>query len=173
MKSGHGNSPAKDSKGLRLTTALLAYLLAGAAPAAADCNPEHVHLRWDGGQAEFRVEVADDAAERNRGLMFRREMARFAGMLFVYPAPKSVSFWMENTLIPLDMLFLDSTGTVTKIHPNAIPLDRTTIFGGDSVQYVLEVNGGMAEDLDITSGAQMRHPLIDPANAAWSCEESD
>jgi uncharacterized membrane protein (UPF0127 family) len=148
-------------------------LLAGAVPAAADCDPAHVHLRWDGGQAEFRVEVADDAAERNRGLMSRKNMARFAGMLFVYPESGNVSFWMENTLIPLDMLFLNSTGTVTKIHPNAIPLDRTAIFGGDSVQYVLEVNGGMAEDLGISSGAQMRHPLIGPANAAWSCEESD
>jgi uncharacterized membrane protein (UPF0127 family) len=148
-------------------------LLAGAVPAAADCDPAHVHLRWDGGQAEFRVEVADDAAERNRGLMSRKNMARFAGMLFVYPESGNVSFWMENTLIPLDMLFLDPTGTVTKIHPNAIPLDRTAIFGGDSVQYVLEVNGGMAEDLGISSGAQMRHPLIGPANAAWSCEESD
>ncbi len=173
MKSGHGNFPAVSFKGLRHTARLILFLLAGAAPAAADCNPAHVHLRWDGGQAEFRVEVADDAAERNRGLMFRQEMARFAGMLFVYSAPKSVSFWMENTLIPLDMLFLDSTGTVSKIHPNAIPLDRTTIFGGDSVQFVLEVNGGMAEDLGIGPGAQLRHPLIDPAIAAWSCEESE
>lgn len=149
---------------------LLAFLF-GAAPVFADCNPAHVHLRWDGGQAEFRVEVADDAGERNRGLMHRENMARFAGMLFVYPAPDSVSFWMENTLIPLDMLFLDATGTVVKIHPNAIPLDRTAIFGGDSVQYVLEVNGGMAGDLGVTAGAQMRHPSIDPVNAAWSCEE--
>lgn len=148
-------------------------MAAGVVPAAADCDPAHVHLRWEGGQAKFRVEVADTTAERNRGLMFRRDMPRFAGMLFAYPAPQSVSFWMENTLIPLDMLFLDSTGTVTKIHPDAIPLDRTTIFGGDSIQYVLEVNGGMARDLGITTGAQLRHPLIDPANAAWSCEESD
>lgn len=152
---------------------MLLFLLAGVVPAVADCDPGHVHLRWDGGQAEFRVEVADDPAERNRGLMFRRSMSRFAGMLFAYPAPNSVSFWMENTLIPLDMLFLDSTGTVTKIHPNAIPLDRTTIFGGDSVQYVLELNGGMARELGVTPGAQLRHPLIDPANAAWSCEEFD
>lgn len=147
------------------------FFLAGTVAAAADCNPGHVHLRWDGGQAEFRVEIADDATERNRGLMFREKMARFAGMLFVYPAPDSVSFWMENTLIPLDMLFLDATGTVVKIHPNAIPLDRTAIFGGDSVQYVLEVNGGMTQDLGIIEGAQMRHPLIDPAKAAWSCKE--
>lgn len=148
-------------------------VLAGGVPAAADCDPAHVHLRWDGGQAEFRVEVADDTAERNRGLMFRKEMARFAGMLFVYPSPRRVSFWMESTLIPLDMLFLDSTGTVTKVHPEAIPLDRTAIFGGDSVQYVLELNGGLAGDLGIAPGAQMRHPAIDRADAAWSCEEFD
>ncbi len=145
----------------------------GAAAAHADCNPAHVHLRWGGGQAEFRVEIADDAEERNRGLMYREKMARYAGMLFVYPAPDSVSFWMENTLIPLDMLFLDTSGTVVKIHPNAIPKDRTAIFGGDSVQYVLEVNGGMAADLGMTAGAQLRHPAIDPAVAAWSCEESE
>jgi uncharacterized membrane protein (UPF0127 family) len=150
---------------------MLAIWLAGAA-AFADCNPAHVHLRWDGGQAEFRVEIADDAGERNRGLMFRRELARFAGMLFVYPAPDSVSFWMKNTLIPLDMLFLDATGTVVKIHPDAIPQDLTAVFGGDSVQYVLEVNGGLTARLGIPVGAQMRHPLIDPTSAAWSCQES-
>lgn len=154
-------------------TVLVLTFQFGAAAVFADCNPAHVHLRWDGGQAEFRVEIADDAAERNRGLMYREDMPRFTGMLFVYPAPDSVSFWMENTLIPLDMVFLDATGRVVKIHPNAIPLDRTAIFGGDSVQYVLEVNGGMAADLGMKEGAQMRHPAIDPARAAWSCEESE
>lgn len=105
--------------------------------------------------------------------MFRQSLPRYAGMLFVYPAPERISFWMENTLIPLDMLFLDATGTVVKIHPDAVPLDRSTIFGGDSVQYVLEVNGGMAARLGIPPGAQMRHPQIGPASAAWSCQESD
>ena len=121
---------------------------------------------------QFRVEVADDPQERNQGLMFRESMPRFAGMLFVYPEPDRVAFWMKNTLIPLDMLFLDASGTVVKIHAGAVPLDLTPIHGGNAIQYVLEVNAGLADDLGMSVGAQLRHPAIDPATAAWECEES-
>ena len=88
-------------------------------------------------------------------------------MLFVYDAPQRVSFWMQNTLIPLDMIFMDETGTVTRIHENAVPLDRTSIPGGDAVQFVLEINGGMSDTLGIDEGSEMRHPAVDPDLAAW------
>ncbi len=96
-------------------------------------------------------------------------MATSAGMLFVYDEPQFVSFWMRNTLIPLDMLFLDATGTVQHIHENAIPLDETAIPGGDDIQYVLEINGGLSSRLGITVGSALRHPSIGD-NAAWACE---
>jgi uncharacterized membrane protein (UPF0127 family) len=75
---------------------------------------------------------------------------------------------MENTLIPLDMIFADATGTVTRIHENAVPLDRTPIPGGEDVQFVLEVNGGMAGRLGLAVGDRLRHPAIGP-DAAEPC----
>jgi len=143
-------------------------LATGAAQAA--CSEGRVELRGDWGTARFRVEVADTPEERALGLMHREHLASAAGMLFVYETPQRVSFWMQNTLIPLDMIFMDETGTVTRIHENAVPLDRTSIPGGDAVQFVLEINGGMSDTLGIVEGAEMRHPAVDPDLAAWVCE---
>ncbi len=136
--------------------------------ASASCSDARVDLRGDWGKARFTVEVADDAKERSQGLMHRESMATGAGMLFVYERPQSVSFWMRNTLIPLDMIFMDVTGVVTRIHENAVPLDETGIPGGDGVQYVLEINGGLSKRLGIEVGTEVRHPSI--AMAAWGCE---
>lgn len=139
------------------------------APVMAACVEERVDLRGEFGTVRIRVAVADTPRERARGLMHVSEMPRMAGMLFVYERPQSVSFWMENTLIPLDMIFADETGTVQRIHANAIPLDRTPIPGGDGIQYVLEINGGMAEQLGLSEGDEMRHPSIVQDGAAWPC----
>ncbi|MBY5988542.1 DUF192 domain-containing protein [Roseovarius atlanticus] len=149
-----------------LTGALALLLTAGAAIGA--CRDDKVDLRGDWGSASFTVELADDRAERAQGLMNRDSMARSAGMLFAYPAPRPVRFWMRNTLIPLDMIFLDDTGTVQKVHHEAQPLDESLIYGGDAIQYVLEINGGMARQLGISEGTELRHPAI--AAAAWPCD---
>ena len=150
----------------------LALLLAlpGAARAEAACAPDRVDLRWQDGGESFAVEVADDDAERARGLMFRESMDPGAGMLFVYESPRRARFWMKNTLIPLDMIFADATGAVTRVHSNAIPGDLTPIDGGEGVAYVLEINGGLAERLGIVPGAQLRHPAIPADSAAWPCD---
>ena len=137
--------------------------------AHAACDAARVDLRGDWGSARFTVEVADDPRERSEGLMHRESMATSAGMLFVYDKPQYVSFWMRNTLIPLDMLFMDTTGTVRHIHENAVPLDETAIPGGDDIQYVLEINGGLSSSLGIMVGSELRHPSIGD-NAAWVCE---
>ena len=79
--------------------------------------------------------------------MFRKSLDRFSGMLFVYDGEQKVNFWMRNTFIPLDLLFFDSKGILRKIHHNAKPLDLTNIFGGDSIQYVLEINAGLSAAL--------------------------
>ena len=145
------------------------FLLSGLSAAAGECRDDQVLLRGDWGQARFRVEVADDEAERNLGLMFRESMPKSAGMLFVYPKPDKVGFWMKNTLIPLDMIFMDETGTVSRLHSNAIPHDETPIMGGDGILAVLEINGGMAAALGISVGSEMQHPALDPEKAAWPC----
>lgn len=157
----------------RVLAYALLFTVAGVTTAKADCAPDHVHLRWQGGQIQFATEVADTEAERSRGLMHRSELGRYEAMLFAYKAPKPVAFWMKNTLIPLDMLFLDERGVVTKIHSNATPLDLTSIFGGDSVQYVLEINGGLAQKLGIAVGAELRHPVLGSSIASWTCENSE
>jgi uncharacterized protein len=139
-------------------------LLAGGAGAA--CAPDRVTVIGDWGQAAFRVEIADDGQERARGLMFVEEMPTMSGMLFVYEAPDTASFWMENTLIPLDIIFADPTGTIVTVHENAVPMDRTPIPGGDNIQYVLEINGGMSARLGIEAGDLLQHPAIGPSAVA-------
>lgn len=156
---------------LLMTLALVVTSLV-AAPAFARCSDDRVELRGDWGTVRFRVAVADDVRERAQGLMHVEEMARLAGMLFIYERPQRVSFWMENTLIPLDMIFADETGLVVNVHSNAIPLDRTPIPGGSNdIVYVLEINGGMAEDLGIGAGSQLRHTSVAQDAALWPCDE--
>ena len=152
-----------------LTLALAA--LAGAALADPACDPARIDLRGDFGQAQFRVEVADDAAERAQGLMFRESMSSSAGMLFIYETPQHARFWMQNTLIPLDMIFADAAGRVTHVHANAVPKDETVIDGGTGVRFVLEINGGLAERMGIAPGTELRHPGIPADQAAWPCGE--
>ncbi len=149
---------------------LAAVLALAAAPAIADCAPDRVDIRGDFGQARFTVAVADEPAERSQGLMNVESLPRTSGMLFLYESPRRASFWMKNTLIPLDMIFTDETGTVTRIHENAVPHDETTIDGGPGVLAVLEINGGLASRMGIEPGSVIRHPGLDQDIAAWSCD---
>jgi len=152
---------------LRLALALT-MALAGAA--SAGCRDDAVELRGDWGTARFRVELAETPEDRARGLMFVEEMAPGAGMLFVYDRPQPrIGFWMKNTLIPLDIVFLDPTGTVRTIQADAVPHDETVLDGGEGIQYVLEINGGTAAAMGIGPGTQLRHPAIDQQTAAWAC----
>ncbi len=157
---------------MRLFILLLAATLAVSVvphAALAACSADRLEMRGDFGTVRFRVVIADTPQARARGLMHVPEMPRMSGMLFVYERPQSVSFWMENTLIPLDMIFADETGLVRRIHENAVPLDRTPIPGGNDIQYVLEINGGLAASLGLSEGDQMRHPSIVQDIAAWPC----
>ncbi len=156
----------RDSAG-RIIAVVAAVTFAGAANAG--CSIDTLTLRDDAGTVQFTVDVADSNEERARGLMFVEEMATMQGMLFVYERPQRVSFWMRNTLIPLDMVFVDDAGVVKNIHPMAQPLDETPIFGGDNIQFVLEINGGLAAMLGLEVGDQMQHPSFG-SNAVWPCE---
>jgi len=86
------------------------------------------------------------------------DMPTLGGMLFVYDQPRHATFWMRNTLISLDMLFISPAGVVEHIHENAIPGDETVIDGGRGIQAVLEINGGLSERLGIEVGAMIQHP---------------
>ena len=165
MGSSTQNRRRRISVGLSGSAIFFALTQAG----YATCNEGRADLRGEWGSARFNVEVADDPNERSVGLMHRENMPLSAGMLFVYEQPQRVSFWMRNTLIPLDMIFMDETGRVMRIHENAVPLDETSIEGGDNIQYVLEINGGLASRLGISEGSELRHPAIGN-NSAWPCE---
>ena len=155
------------SLGSRLIAVLLGLVPVGAAHGA--CVDTGLELRGPSGTQRFSVEVADDPAEQAQGLMFREKMATSAGMLFVFPEPKHAQFWMKNTLIPLDMIFADASGLVTRVAANAIPGDLTAIDGGEGVAFVLEINGGLAARMGISAGSQMRHGLIAQSGAVWPC----
>ena len=141
--------------------------------AFADCRVDSAQLRGDWGEVRFAVEVADDARERQQGLMHRLEMPMGAGMLFVYHQTRVLSFWMKHTLIPLDMIFLDEAGRVVKIHERAIPRDLTSISSDVPARYVLEINGGLARAIGITVGSELRHPSVLQHLAVWPCRDSE
>ncbi|WP_147105800.1 DUF192 domain-containing protein [Tateyamaria sp. syn59] len=155
-------------RALRAALAWLAFVLS-VQGVVAQCSENTVWLRGEFGEARFTVELADTQRSRAIGLMNRPSMPSGEGMLFIYPRPRALSFWMRNTLIPLDMLFVDPTGTVIHIHHEAIPLDETPIFGGEGLTHVLEINGGLSRMLGIGEGAQLRHPSFDQNNAVWPC----
>jgi len=148
---------------------LTAFLLMAAQPLSAACSDDLITVHGDFGRARFQITVADDNDERAQGLMHVESMGTLEGMLFIYEQPIRASFWMRNTLIPLDMLFADQSGTITHIHENAIPLDETPILGGDGVQYVLEINGGLSRRLGVAVGDVLQHPSLGDA-ASLPCK---
>ena len=149
---------------LVLTIAIIAYFaFTGGSDGAAE-------FRWQGGQARFAVEIADDQAERAQGLMFRESLPAASGMLFVYDKPQTVSFWMKNTLIPLDIIFIAADGTVMRVAGMAKPHNETPLPAGSAVQFVLEINGGLAARLGLGEGAVLRYPAIDQNQAKWRCD---
>jgi uncharacterized membrane protein (UPF0127 family) len=112
------------------------------------------------GAHHFQVELADTPDLRSLGLMYRTHLDADKGMLFDFGEPEPVSFWMENTLIPLDMIFINAGGRVANIAANAIPGDRTPIYSDGAVTGVLEIAGGMAAKLHIEPGDVVRHPMF-------------
>lgn len=149
--------------------ALAALLAALAGSALAECRDDEVEFRGPGSVARFTVEIAQTEAQRELGLMNRSSLPATAGMLFVFDAPTHARFWMKDTLIPLDMIFVDPSGRVTRVKANARPQDLSIIDGGADVQFVVEINAGLAAALDIAPGAAMRSPRVPPAGAIWPC----
>jgi uncharacterized membrane protein (UPF0127 family) len=109
------------------------------------------------GDYRFIVEIAASPAEQEQGLMFRRSLAPDRGMIFPYDPPQEVGFWMKNTLIPLDMVFIRADGTIARI-AHATPLSLDTVPSGEPVAAVLEIAGGRAAELAIHAGDRVEWP---------------
>ncbi|MGI5861384.1 MAG: DUF192 domain-containing protein [Myxococcales bacterium] len=110
----------------------------------------------DGRELRVEVELASNDRDRARGLMFRKSMPEMAGMYFVFPEESYQSFWMRNTYLPLDMLFIAADGTVVGIVENAEPLTTTPRAVDAESQFVLEVNGGWCSRHGVRRGDKVR-----------------
>ncbi len=149
--------------GRRLAALLLGFILLslGWVGAAAQ-TLDKLEITTSTGVHVFSVEMAQTDAERERGLMYRRFMPPDRGMLFNFKREEPVMFWMKNTYIPLDMIFISRAGIVTSIAANAEPLSERLIPSGGPCYGVLEVNAGVAASIGLKPGDKVRHPTFTP-----------
>ncbi len=117
-----------------------------------------VAIEASNGRHVFKVEIAQTEPERSQGLMFRQRLAADAGMLFDFGEEQPVAFWMQNTLIPLDMVFIRRDGRIANIAQRTIPLSTDTVPSSEPVRFVLEVNGGTTARLGIKAGDRVTLP---------------
>jgi len=129
-------------------------------PMVLPVHPEPLTAETAAGPRRFTVEVADDDLERQRGLMFRLEMADDHGMLFVFPAERRRAFWMKNTPLALDLVFVGGDGRVRAVLPGE-PYSTDTISPAAPARFVLELQAGTAKTAGIAVGDRLRHPEID------------
>ena len=112
------------------------------------------------GPTAFHVEMAISPTQQAQGLMYRRSMPADAGMLFVYNRPQPASFWMKNTFIPLDMIFIGADGRIVNIRQRTVPQSLTPVRSRGDVLAVLELNGGTSSRLGIKAGDEVRHEIF-------------
>ena len=109
-------------------------------------------INSDGRTHRFTVEVAQTAEEQRVGLMNRQQLAPDRGMIFPFEAERVASFWMKNTLIPLDMIFIRADGSITNIEANTVPMSEEPVLSFEPVTAVLEIPGGRSAELGIKPG---------------------
>jgi uncharacterized membrane protein (UPF0127 family) len=149
---------------VRLWAALaIIVLMSGmlVAPARAD-GPETLQIVTSSGTHDFHIEIAKDDVSRAQGLMNRPFLPADRGMLFEFDREAPVSFWMKNTYIPLDMIFISRAGVVTNIVEKAEPLSERVIPSGPPCLGVLELNGGAAASIGLKVGDTIRYPFFKP-----------
>ncbi len=110
------------------------------------------------GPRRFRVAVARTAEEQARGLMFRETMPADEGMIFPMDPPRPASFWMKNTILPLDMIFIRADGTIARVAERTVPYSLDTVDSGEPVAAVLELNGGAAAAAGMAPGDTVKWP---------------
>ncbi|HEV7291693.1 MAG TPA: DUF192 domain-containing protein [Devosia sp.] len=130
---------------------------------ASHADESRLVLHTETGEHVFDVELVDTPESRAQGLMFRTELADNAGMLFDFKEERPVAFWMRNTFIPLDMIFVGADGVVSNVHVNARPQDPTSIPSEGPVQFVLEIPGGRSLEIGLKAGDRMEHERVDAA----------
>lgn len=121
---------------------------------------EQLSVETATGPVTFNVEIADDEAERNRGLMFRESLADNAGMLFHFQEPEMASFWMRNTILSLDIIFIAPDGRIINIADHTTPYSEAPIPAEGLTGGVLEIRAGRAESLGIRPGALVHHRIF-------------
>ena len=114
------------------------------------------------GEHKFLVEIADDEAERQRGLMFRPPLEDDRGMLFEFPVAEEQGFWMKNTPSSLDIIYIDPTGRIVSIASHATPHSEVTLPSRGAANGVLELRAGRAEEIGAVPGSTVRHPFFKP-----------
>jgi uncharacterized membrane protein (UPF0127 family) len=157
------------SLGLALSAACLGIAglgIASTGEAVAEAPLQRVEIDTTSGAHVFQVEIARSAAERERGLMDRRSMDPDHGMLFDFQREQPVIFWMKDTYIPLDMIFVGRTGRVVAIKHDAKPMDETLIPSGAPTLGVIELNAGVAEAIGLKLGDQVKNPIFQSAAAS-------
>ena len=141
----------------RLAVLALVFATISACSSGAD---DHLVLHTAKGDFAFTIEIAETEAAREKGLMFRTSMAPDAGMLFDFHAEGQRAFWMQNTLIPLDMIFVGEDGIVRTIHENARPMDTTAIPSDVPVRFVIEIAGGRSAEIGLKTGDKMEQSRV-------------
>ncbi|HRE44755.1 MAG TPA: DUF192 domain-containing protein [Terricaulis sp.] len=121
---------------------------------------ELVSIATTQGDVRFYAEIADTDAERARGLMFRREMARDHGMLFLFEEPGMQSFWMRNTHLSLDLIFIAADGRIVNIIEHATPYSDAPLRSSAPAVAVLEINAGLSREMGVAAGDRVQHPRI-------------
>ena len=144
----------------------LTFATALFAAACSDHRPTVVIEPKNGTPVKVLVEVADTPDSQTRGLMYRTHLDPDAGMIFLFTGESDRTFWMKNTPLPLDMIFISKDGQIAGIHANAEPFTLKTISVGAPSQAVLEVNGGFAAAHGLAVGDRVSYHSIAPANAA-------
>lgn len=147
---------------LPLVLAFLIFLAGG--PASALEKADLSIVAATGQKFTFTVEIARTPEQQQRGLMFRKEMAPDAGMIFPQESDRTMAFWMHNTYIPLDLLFIEADGRISHIVPDAKPMDDTNLPSGGPIRAVLELNGGTAARLGIHVGDRVQFPGLGDAH---------
>jgi uncharacterized membrane protein (UPF0127 family) len=156
---GFGPRKGERMRALQWTAFVLIGLLVAAGPAR-PAELQTLEIASKTGVHAFSVEIVDNDADRAKGLMYRKELPEGRGMLFDFRRDQEVSFWMENTYISLDMIFIRGDGRILRIAENTEPLSTRMIPSGGPVRAVLEVIGGTARKLGIAPGDRVGHKIF-------------
>lgn len=151
---------------MRLIFALIVSFMVLTGVTACQAQPRVSITAKEGREIAFQVEIADTPTKREKGLQYRRELAPHQGMIFLFPTEEQQSFWMKNTPIPLDMIFISAERKIVGIVENTVPfsLDARSVSGRS--QFVLEINGGLSRRYGFKAGDSVRFQGFSPQSAA-------